>query len=408
MSHALVRKWNSLSIILRIFIGMVIGTALGFLVPSWSGIGILGDIFIGALKAVAPILVCVLVTSSLAQAKTGVGKNFRSVIMLYMVSTFMAAVVAVLGSFLFPVTLTLTGTAAAGTPPSGIAEVLGNLLSGMVENPVKALANANYMGILTWSVLVGLAMQRLASERTKETAADLANSVSKVVGWIIGIAPFGILGLVFRTVSVEGFSAFSEYGRLILILVSCMLLIILVTEPLLVAICLRKNPYPLVFRCVKDSGVTAFFTRSSAANIPVNMALCEKLGLDRNFYSVSIPLGATVNMNGAAVTITVLALAAANTVGCTVDIPTALILSVLATFGACGASGIAGGSLLLVPMACSLFGISNDISMQVVGIGFIIGIIQDSMETAVNSSGDVIFTATAEQMQWKKEEKKTA
>lgn len=398
----LLKKWNQLSLILRIFIGLVIGTILGLLVPKATVIGLLGDIFVGALKAIAPILVFVLVISSLAQAGKGIGKTFLTVILLYMASTFLAALTAVSASFLFPVTLHFAD-AAAGTAPSGIGEVLQNLLANMVSNPVLALSEANYVGILTWAVVLGLALKKLASVHTKEVLAAISNAASQTVRWIINLAPFGILGLVFKSISTEGLEIFTTYGKLLLLLVGCMLVMALIIDPLIAAVCLRRNPYPLVFRCFKESGLTAFFTRSSAANIPVNMALCEKLGLDKNIYSVSIPLGATINMDGAAITITIMTLAAVHTLGISVDLPTALILSLTATLAACGASGVAGGSLLLIPMACSLFGISNDIAMQVVGVGFIIGIVQDSFETAINSSGDVIFAATAEFMKWRKE-----
>lgn len=400
---SLLKKWNDISLILRIVIGLVIGIILALIVPQATAISLLGTIFVGALKAIAPILVFVLVMSSLSQATDGIGKRFRTVIFLYMLSTLLAAVVAVFASFAFPVTLKLAESATDTAPPSGIAEVFTNLLNNVVANPVDALANANYVGILAWSVILGLALKKLASPHTKEALQDLSNAVSQAVRWIINLAPFGIMGLVFTSVSENGLSIFKDYGKLLLLLVGCMLAVALIVDPLIAAICLHRNPYPLVLRCFKESGVTAFFTRSSAANIPVNMALCERLGLDKNVYSVSIPLGATINMDGAAITITVMTLAAANTMGIEVSIPTAIILSLLATIAACGASGVAGGSLLLIPMACSLFGISNDIAMQVVGVGFIIGVVQDSFETAINSAGDVLFAATAEFREWMKE-----
>lgn len=400
----LLSKWNQLSLILRIFIGMVIGIILGLIVPNASAIAILGTIFVGLLKAVAPVLVFVLVISSLAQARGGssTGKAFRTVVFLYMLSTFLAAFLAVVGSFLFPVNLRLTD-AVSQAAPSGIVEVLQNLLNNMVANPIASIANGNYVGILTWAIIFGIALKQLASEHTKESLQAFADAVSQAVKWIINLAPIGILGLVYNSIATEGLDIFADYGKLLLLLVGCMLVMALIIDPFIVAICLKRNPYPLVLKCFKESGLTAFFTRSSAANIPVNMALCEKLGLDKNIYSVSIPLGATINMDGAAITITVMTLAAAHTMGIAVDFPTAIILSILATLGACGASGVAGGSLLLIPMACSLFGIGNDIAMQVVGVGFIIGIVQDSLETAINSSGDVIFAATAEFMEWKKQ-----
>ncbi|MBQ2936699.1 MAG: serine/threonine transporter SstT [Lachnospiraceae bacterium] len=400
----IVKKWNSLSLILRIAIGLILGAILGVFLPGATVISILGDVFVGALKAIAPVLVFVLVMSSVANAKGGVGKRFRTVVILYMVSTCLAAFTAVIGSFLFPVTMHLTD-AADNTAPGGIGEVLGNLLNNMVQNPVTAIANGNYIGILTWAIIFGLAMKQLASENTKKLTVDLSDAVSQAVRWIINLAPFGIMGLVFYSVSTNGLEIFTEYGKLLLLLVGCMLVVALVVDPLIVFVCLRRNPYPLVFKCFKESGVTAFFTRSSAANIPINMNLCEKLGLEKDFYSVSIPLGATINMDGAAITITVMALTVANTMGISVDIPTAFILAIIATLGACGASGVAGGSLLLIPLACSLFGIGNDIAMQAVAVGFIIGVVQDSLETAINSSGDVMFAATAEFMEWKKQGK---
>lgn len=398
-----VKKWNDTSLILRIVIGLVIGIILALTVPQATAISILGDLFVGALKAIAPILVFFLVMSSLAQATNGIGKRFRTVIFLYMLSTLLASIVAVFASFAFPVTLKLTEAATDTAPPSGIGEVFSNLLNNAVANPVSALINANYIGILTWAIIFGLALKNIASDHTKDAMKDISEVVSQAVRWIINLAPFGILGLVFTTVSENGLSIFSDYGKLLLLLVGCMLAVALIVDPLIAAICLHRNPYPLVFRCFKESGVTAFFTRSSAANIPVNMALCERLGLDKNVYSVSIPLGATINMDGAAITITIMTLAAAHTIGIAVSIPTAIILCLLSTLAACGASGVAGGSLLLIPMACSLFGINNDIAMQVVGVGFIIGVVQDSFETAINSAGDVLFAATAEFREWMKE-----
>ena len=398
----LINKWNNISLILRIEIGLFIGVILALVCPQATAISVLGDLFVGALKGIAPILVFVLVVSSLANAKGGVKHQFRTVIFLYMLSTFLAAVVAVFVSFAFPVTLKLTD-AVSDTAPQSIFEVLSALLNKVVANPAAALTDANYIGILFWSLLLGVALKRLASDTTKNTFANISDAVSQVVRWVINLAPFGILGLVFSSVSSNGLGIFKDYGKLLLVLVGCMLGVALIVDPIIAAICLHRNPYPLVLRCFKESGVTAFFTRSSAANIPVNMALCEKLGLDKNIYSVSIPLGATINMDGAAITITVMTLAAAHTLGISGDIPTAIFLSVLSAIAACGASGVAGGSLLLIPMACSLFGINNDIAMQVVGVGFIIGVVQDSLETAINSSGDVLFAATAEFREWIKE-----
>ena len=397
----LAAKWNSVSLILRIAIGLVIGAVLGMTCPSLGLIPIFGNVFVGALKGIAPVLVFVLIISALANAKNVPGKQFRTVIGLYMVTTLLASLISVIASFAFPVTLILADPA-ENTAPTGVGEVLGNLITNMVQNPVSSIINANYIGILAWAIVFGLAVKKVGSEQTKQTLTDIADAVSTCVRWIINLAPFGIMGLVFTTVSENGLEVFVGYGKLLAVLVGCMFFMALVVNPLIIFLCLRKNPYPLVFKCLRESGITAFFTRSSAANIPVNMQLCEKLGLNKDVYSITIPLGATINMDGAAITIAVMSLAAANTMGISVDIPTALILSLLATVSACGASGVAGGSLLLIPMACSLFGISNDIAMQVVGVGFIIGVIQDSVETALNSAGDVEFAATAEFMQWKK------
>ncbi|MBQ2571173.1 MAG: serine/threonine transporter SstT, partial [Treponema sp.] len=321
------------------------------------------------------------------------------------VSTLLASLIAVAASFIFPQTIALANEASADSAPAGIGQVLKNLLINAVSNPIDALARANYIGILVWACIFGLALKSIAGDGTKQMLNDFAEALSKVVRWIINLAPFGIMGLVFTTVSSNGMGIFKNYGTLLAVLVGSMLFMALVVSPLIVAITLKCNPYPLVWRCLKQSGITAFFTRSSAANIPVNMELCEELGLDKEMYSVSIPLGATINMDGAAITIAIMTLAAAHTLGIVVDIPTALILCVLATLGACGASGVAGGSLLLIPLACSLFGISNDAAMQVVGVGFIIGVVQDSLETALNSAGDVLFTATAEYRAWKKQGK---
>ncbi len=403
----MIKKWNSLSLIVRILIGLVIGAILGLAVPNFRAVAVLGTLFVGALKAIAPLLVFVLVASSLANAKGGNMSKFRTVIFLYLFSTLCAAVVAVLVNFIHPVTITLAGIDASQgyTAPGSMSEIIMNLLMSVIDNPVKALANANYIGILFWAVIFGLAL-KMAGEGTKKIMEDLADGVSKVVRWVISCAPFGILGLVFDAVSSSGLEIFTTYGELVLVLVVSMLLVALVVNPLIVGITLRHNPYPLIFKCIRQSGVTAFFTRSSAANIPVNMELCKELGLDEDMYSVSIPLGSTINMDGAAAVITTFALCAAYTAGAEITLPMAILLSVVATFSACGTSGVAGGSLLLVPLGCSLFGISNDVSMQIVGVGFIVSVIQDSLETALNSSGDVIFTATAEFLEWKKEGKK--
>ncbi len=391
-------------LILRIAIGLVIGICLGLWVPQAEFVTVFGDIFVGALKAIAPILVFVLVVSSLSSAGSGIGKRFRTVIIFYMLSTFLAAVVAVVFSYIFRVTIPLAN-AAEQSAPEGLGEVFRALLSNMVMNPVSALISANYVGILTWAIILGLALRMGAGDKTKEVLTDISNAVSKAVAWVIQLAPFGIMGLVFGSVSEYGLEIFTDYGKLLAVLVGCMLIVAFVVDPLIVAISLKRNPYPLVFRCFKESGLTAFFTRSSAANIPVNMNLCEKLGLDREYYSVSIPLGATINMDGAAITITVMSLAAAFSQGIEVNIILAIILSFVATLGACGASGVAGGSLLLIPMACSLLGVGQEIAMQVVAVGFIIGVVQDSLETAINSSGDVIFCATAEFREWQKQGK---
>lgn len=390
-------KYTQTSLILRILIGMAIGVVLALTVPEFTGIKILGDLFVGALKAIAPLLVCLLIMSSLAQTKEGHNGNMKTVVILYMFSTVMGAIVAVAGSFLFPLKITLAD-AVQQEAPKGVVEVLENLLLKIVANPIDALVNANYLGVLAWAVILGIVLKK-ATPGTKQMLSD---AVSQAVRWIINLAPFGILGLVFNAVSTSGIQIFTQYGKLILLLVGCMLFQEFITNGIIVGFCLKKNPYPLISRCARESGLTAFFTRSSAANIPVNMELCEKMGLDKDNYSVSIPLGSTINMDGAAITITVMTLAAAYTLGISVSIPTAIVLSILATLSACGASGIAGGSLLLIPVACSLFGISNDIAMQVVGVGFIIGVIQDSCETALNSSSDVLLTATAEFMQWRK------
>ncbi len=391
--------WNQITLINRIIVGLCIGVALALLVPNVEAISMLGTIFVSALKAVAPILVFFLVISALAKARSG--GTMRRVIIFYAIGTFAAGAVAVCASFLFPVTLTLTD-AVEKAAPSSVGEVIGNLLLSAVANPVTALSSANYLGILAWAAMIGIAL-RSAHDHTKDIFSDIADAVQMVVRWVIALAPFGILGLVYDAVSTSGLAIFTEYGQLLLLLVGCMAFIAFIVNPAIVYWGIRQNPYPLVLRCLKDSAVTAFFTRSSAANIPVNMELCHKLGLDEDNYSVSIPLGATINMGGAAVTISVMAMAAAHTLGITIDFPTAIILCVLTAVSAAGASGVAGGSLLLIPVACSLLGIGNDIAMQVVGIGFIIGVVQDSCETALNSSTDVLFTATSEYMDWKKE-----
>ena len=397
-----ISTWNRTSLIKRIAIGVVVGAVLGLLVPKFTVIGLLGDMFVGGLKAIAPLLVFALVANALSQTREGQQSNMKTVIVLYLFGTFAAALTAVISHYIFPISLKLGAAAATkATAPQGVGEVFKDLLLKMVDNPVNALAQANYIGVLVWAVVFGFAM-RTASNHTKDLLNTLAEVTSQIVRWIINLAPFGILGLVFNTISENGVGVLADYGILILVLVGTMAFVALVVNPIIAFMMMGKNPFPLVFRCLKDSGITAFFTRSSAANIPVNLQLCEDLGLNPDTYSVSIPLGSTINMAGAAVTINVLTLAAVTTLGIEVDFATALILSVVSAISACGASGIAGGSLLLVPVACSLFGISNDLAMQVVGVGFIVGVIQDSCETALNSSTDVLFTAVAEKSRWKK------
>ena len=391
----IIRAWNKTNLIKRIGFGMTIGAILGLLVPNVSGIGLLGDLFVGGLKAIAPILVFALVANALSQHQKGQDSNMRTVIFLYLLGTFAAALVAVMASFLFPVQIVLSSASTEVSPPDGIGQILSNLLLKIVDNPVNALIQANYIGILSWAVVFGIAM-REASKTSKELLKTMASVTSKIVEWIINLAPFGILGLVFKTISDQGIASLANYGILLGLLIATMVFVALVINPLIAFLFIKKNPYPLVWKCLRISGVTAFFTRSSAANIPVNMKLCKDLGLNPDTYSVSIPLGSTINMAGAAITINILTLAAVNTLGISVDFATAFVLSIVAAISACGASGIAGGSLLLIPVACSLFGISNDIAMQVVGVGFVIGVIQDSCETALNSSTDVLFTAVAE------------
>lgn len=387
----------------RIFIGIIVGLILALTVPNAaSWVSIFGSLFVGALKAVAPILVLFIVMHAIAVHKSGKKTNMKSILGLYAIGTFLAGAVAVVASFMFPVTLTLTTGAEDLSPPEGIAEVIETLLFNIVANPIDAIINANYLGILMWAIVLGIALKN-ANQNTKDMIGSFSDAITKIVQWVINLAPLGIMGLVFSAIVTSGFSALIDYGRLILILVGCMLFIALVVNPLIVFIYTRKNPYPLVFMVLRESGIYAFFTRSSAANIPVNMKLCEKLGLDEDTYAVSIPLGATINMAGAAVTIAVLTLATVNTLGIEVDFVTALMLVVVAAVSAAGASGVAGGSLLLIPLACNLFGVPNDIAMQVVGVGFIIGVIQDSCETALNSSSDVLFTATAEHAKERKE-----
>ncbi len=394
---SIIQKWNSISLVKRILCGLVIGAILGVAVPQVSVIGILGTLFVGALKAIAPILVFFLVMAALACGQEGGGKTMGRVVVLYLIGTFLAAVIAVLACHFIPVVLPLgSGASTEGwTAAGGVGEVFANLLSNIVANPIGSMVNANYLGILFWACIFGLALKK-ANEATKKVLNDLSEAVTFAVRAVISCAPFGIMGLVFTTVSESGLGIFTEYGKVLGVLVGCMAFVAFILNPIIVWTQIKDNPYPLVGKCLKDSFITAFFTRSSAANIPVNMTLCKELGLDEDNYSISIPLGATINMAGAAITITVMTLACVNTLGMEVPLAMKILLSFVAAISACGASGVAGGSLLLIPLACSLFGISNDIAMQVVGIGFIIGVVQDSCETGLNSSTDALFTAAAE------------
>lgn len=395
--RGILEKWNKISLVKQIILGLIVGIILAVAVPKQLAfITIFGELFVGALKAVAPVLVLFLVMSAIAQHKSGQQTNMKQIIGLYLIGTLLASLTAVAASFIFKIKLILPDPQAGElAPPGGILEVLKDLVFKIVDNPVNALLSGNYIGILAAAVILGFAI-KAASDTTKLFIEDMANAVSQAVRWVIKLAPLGVMGLVFNAISTTGIKSLADYGKLIILLVGTMLFVAFIVNPILVFINIRRNPYPLVFQCIKESGIYAFFTRSSAANIPVNMSLCEKLGLDKDTYSISIPLGATINMGGAAITIAVLTLAATNTLGISVDLPTAIILCLLSAISACGASGVAGGSLLLIPLACSLFGISNDIAMQVVGVGFIVGVIQDSCETALNSSTDVLFTATAE------------
>ena len=397
--------YMSVPLVGRIGLGLGIGILLGFLLPGITLISLFGTLFTGSLKAVAPILVFMLVISSLSRAGEGIGKRFLTVIFLYGISTFLAAVAGVFVSFIFRVEVPLYTTTEV-IPPEGLGEVLLSLLNSVIINPVEAIATANYPGVLFWAIIFGLCLRLCAPKETLNVISHLSEAVSRAVSWIVSLAPLGVLGLVYNTLSEQGSAIFIRYGALLLLLTGCMLFVALVTNPLVLWFTLGKNPYPLVFRCLKESGITAFFTRSSAANIPVNMRLCQNLGLDSKYYSVAIPLGATVNMNGAAVTITVMSLGAAFALNIEVNILVALVMCFASTLGACGASGVAGGSLLLIPMACSFLGIDSQTAMQVVGTGFVIGVVQDSFETALNSSGDVLFCAAAEFRQWKKQGKK--
>lgn len=390
------KMWNQISLVKQIAIGLIVGILLAVTIPEAAkSLTIFGTLFVSALKAVAPILVFFLVMAAIVQHKKGQQTNMKSIIFLYLLGTFLAGAIAVIVSFLFPVTITLTESTEELASPDNAIEVIRTLVLNMVDNPVNALVQANYIGILTWAIILGLALKN-ASDTTKTFISNFSDAIAKMVGWIIKLAPLGIMGIVIGSVTENGLKSLLDYGNLLLVLIGTMLIVALIVNPLIVFINVRQNPYPLVFKCLRESGITAFFTRSSAANIPVNMELSKKLGLDKETYGISIPLGATINMAGAAITISVLTLAAVNTLEIQVDLPTAIILSVLAAVCACGASGVAGGSLLLIPLACSLFGIPNEIAMQVVAVGLVISVLQDSFETALNSSTDVLFTATAE------------
>ena len=390
-----IQKWTESSLILKIIIGMIAGVVLGIVVPQWSFIGFFGKVFVEALKSIAPLLVFILVASAISQAKTGVGSKFKIIIAIFLLMNFIAAVVATISCFIFPVSIHLSAASTA-VSPGGLADILGEMLLKIFSNPIKSLSEGEYLGILFWSIIIGIALRMVASDTTKDLLNDIAEVFSKIVYFIIQFAPIGVMGLVFTSVCESGLSIFSQYGELILLIVGCILIMAFIINPLISALLLKRNPFPLVFTCLKESGVTAFFSRSSAANIPINMQLCEKLGLDRDFYSVTIPLGSTINTNGAAITIAVMTLVACHTMGIPVHFSWALLLCVVTTLAACCASGVVGGSLLLIPLTCSLFGISQDISMQVVAVGFIISVIQDSFETALNSASDVLFTAATE------------
>ena len=395
--NPLVTFVKKVPLIEQIAIGLVIGIMLAVFVPSAVPfVSIFGDLFVSALKGVAPVLVFILVMNAMTQRKSDGDTNMKPIVTLYVLGTFAASLVGVTLSFLFPVTLQLSIGNSEINPPSGIAQVLHTLIMNVVDNPVNALLRANYIGILAWAVIIGLAMHSVAKEETKKVFDDLSKGITIVVSWVIRFAPLGIMGLVTQSISASGLSALLSYLKLLGVLIASYALVALVMNPIIVFTKIHRNPYPLVFATIRESGIYAFFTRSSAANIPVNLSLCKRLGLNPDTYTISIPLGATINMAGASITISVLALAAANTLGIQVDLLTALLLCLISTVGACGASGVAGGSLLLIPVACASFGISNDLAMQVVGVGFIISVLEDACETALNSSSDVLFTATAE------------
>lgn len=391
----IVKKWMDSSLILKIVVGVIVGAILGFFVPQWSVIGFVGEIFVSALKAIAPILVFVLVASAISKAKSGIGPKYRMIIIIFLLTNFIAALVAVLMCYMFPLNIYLS-SASVASAPGGLGEIMRDMILNIFSNPIKSLAEGEYLGILFWSIIIGFALRIVASDTTKDVIEDIADSITKVVNFIIQFAPIGIMGLVFTSVSESGLGIFTEYGQLLLLIVGCMVFVGLVINPFISFLLLKRNPYPLLLTCLRDSGITAFFSRSSAANIPINMQLCERLGLDRDFFSISIPLGSTINTNGAAITITIMTIVTCYTLGIPIPFSIALVLCVVSTLAACGASGIVGGSLLLIPLSCSLFGISPDISMQVVAVGFVISVVQDSFETALNSSCDVFFTAVTE------------
>lgn len=399
MKNNIIVQYTKTNLVFRIIGGIIIGLVLGLIAPKAEFMNYFGILFIGALKAIAPILVFILVISAISKASSGIGPKFRNVVFLYLLTTVIAACVAVVVCKLMPITVALPGVdTIEAAAPASFGEIIMGLIESVVENPVGAMVNGNYLGILFWAILTGLALKIVEDKVTNDVMEKLAEAISKIVGWIIQLAPFGIMGIVFQAVSTSGIGIFRDYGRLILVLAFTIVFVSLVTNPLVMFICTKKNPYPIVFKAIRGSAISAFFTRSSAANIPINMRLCEKLGLDKNFYSVSIPLGATINMDGAAIVITIMTLTLANTLRIYVPFPMMILLAIVSTLAACGSSGVAGGSLLLIPTACSFLGISNDVAMQMVGVGFIISIIQDSMETALNSSADVEFTACAEAM----------
>ena len=395
MKMDIVKKWTESSLILKILVGVIVGAILGFFVPQWSVIGFVGEIFVSALKAIAPILVFVLVASAISKAKSGIGPKYRMIIIIFLLTNFIAALVAVLMCYMFPLNIYLS-SASVASAPGGLGEIMRDMILNIFSNPIKSLAEGEYLGILFWSIIIGFALRIVASDATKDVIEDIADSITKVVNFIIQFAPIGIMGLVFTSVSESGLGIFTEYGQLLLLIVGCMVFVGLVINPFISFLLLKRNPYPLLLTCLRDSGITAFFSRSSAANIPINLQLCERLGIDRDFFSISIPLGSTINTNGAAITITIMTVVTCYTLGIPVPFSIALVLCVVSTLAACGASGIVGGSLLLIPLACSLFGISQDISMQVVAVGFVISVVQDSFETALNSSCDVFFTAVTE------------